>query len=474
MAIGPGTPSRIRTGRHGRERAGWRFRRAAMCPAADQSGDRERDVGARRPALDVASALACNAFSNPPAPAAAAGHGERHGEARATGRGRAVLGGQRRLGVCRAAPSQVVNLCDERRRAVTPRRVRTLSAQPRRFPVLENLVQVQSADRAGASGDLERYDGTTNGETRPMGKRSGAGLSTAAVATAAAAIVLAMQAAAGQAPATYDLTLAAVDGTTKILGRLPATVLAPRVSPDGQEIAFDMRDPESPDGGGLWVAPISNLDARRSVPGTGAPLNGAPLWTPDGERLLFLASGSRADAIFWRRADGTGDAEHLLDARGVEAWTAPHAFCYLTLAGNADYGIAQFDVMSRTSTTLVDRPGSAQHSCAASPDRRWLAYASNETGRYEVWLTPLPPTAVRYRLTGDGGTHPIWLPDGRSLYFYRDRQLFSLTLNLDGPAPVGGPRRLPIKGFAQTGQRRQFDLMPNGREFLVLMPAASR
>ena len=298
---------------------------------------------------------------------------------------------------------------------------------------------------------------------RPSGKT---------IACAALAIVLGLSyEMRGQPPSGYELTLMSVDGSRKSLGRLPASVYAPRISPDGRRIAFETRDPAGPDGGRLWVADLSDLAGRRPLPGTGAPLNWAPMWTPDGTRLLFLASGDRPDQIFWRRADGTGDAEHLLDARSAEGWNNNGAVLrFLTLAANNDYGVSLFDMKSRTITPLIDRPGSAQHSSAVSPDGRWVAYASNETGRYEVWLEPMPPTTVRYRMTTGGGSHPLWTPDGRSLFFDRDRQLFQVGLNLDGPAPTGPPVALPIKGFAQAEYRRQFDMMPGGREFLVLMP----
>ena len=274
-----------------------------------------------------------------------------------------------------------------------------------------------------------------------------------------------------QMPAGYDLTLIDVDGASKILGRLPASVYAPRVSPDGKRIAFETRDPAGPDGARLWVADMSNLASRKPLPKTDAPANWAPMWTPDGERLVFLASGDRPDAVMWRRADGTGEAEHLLDARSAEGWMNNGATMrFLTLRENRDYGISLLDVKTRAITALIDLPGSAQHSSAASPDSRWMAYASNETGRYEVWLEPLPRTGMRYQLTRDGGSHPLWLPDGRSLYFDRDHQLFKLAVNLKAPSPDWTPVPLPIKGFVQAEYRRQFDMLPNGRQFLVLIP----
>jgi Tol biopolymer transport system component len=277
----------------------------------------------------------------------------------------------------------------------------------------------------------------------------------------------------GQAPVGYDLTLVDVDGTRKVLGRLPASVYAPRVSPDGARIAFETRDPKGPDGGRLWVADFANPANRRALPSTGAPLNWAPMWTPDGQRLLFLASGDRPDAVLWRRADGTGEAEHLIDARSAEGWTDGGASLrFLTLTGNLDYGIALMDLATRKVTTLIDLRGSAQHSSAVSPDGRWMAYASNETGRYEVWLQPQPPTSVRWQITRAGGSHPLWMPDGKALYFDRGGQMFRVALNLDGPAPAAEPVALPIKGFAQAEYRRQYDLLANGRQFLMLFPVS--
>lgn len=275
-----------------------------------------------------------------------------------------------------------------------------------------------------------------------------------------------------QAPAGYELALVDVDGTKKVLGQLPPTVYAPRISPDGKHVAFETRDLSGTDGPRLWTAELSNITGRKPLPLVAGQINWAPMWTPDGQRLVFIVSGSdRPDAVYWRRADGTGDAEHLIDSRAGEGWNGGGAqMRFLTLKGNRDYGISLFDMKSRTVTRLVDWPGSAQHSSSISPDGRWMTYASNETGRYEVWIEPFPRSGARLQLTRDGGSHPLWAPDGRSLYFDRDHQMFRLDVNTQEMASIGEPTPLPIVGFAQAEYRRQFDLMPDGRQFLVLFP----
>lgn len=293
--------------------------------------------------------------------------------------------------------------------------------------------------------------------------------------TAGACVMLLMLAAArliGQ-PGGFELTLVSVDGTKKVLGRLTASVFAPRLSPDGGRIAFETRDPIGPDGARLWIAGLANIPERRPLDSVAGPQNWAPIWSVDGQRLVFLVSGSRPDALYWRRADGSGSAEHLVDARSAEGWIgAGTQLRVLTLTGNRDYGISLFDMQSRTLMTLVDLPGSAQHSSAVSPDGRWIAYASNESGRYDVWLEPLPRSGQRYQVTRNGGGHPMWLPDGKSLYFDRGRQIFQVTVNTSATPSAGEPVPLPVKDFVQGELRRQFDLMPDGKQFLMLFPIA--
>jgi Tol biopolymer transport system component len=272
-----------------------------------------------------------------------------------------------------------------------------------------------------------------------------------------------------QPVAGFTLALVSLDGTKTVLGNVPLSVFAPRLSPDGTRIAFEIRDGATPGGAGLRIAELTDLAKQTSLGTITGRLNWAPVWSPDGQRLVFLSSSERPDALFWRRTDGTGDAEYLVDARSAEGWIGNGAqLRFLTLTGNQDYGISLLDMATRKATTLIDVPGSAQHSSAVSPDGKWIAYASNETGRYEVWLEPLPRTSARYQLTRDGGGHPMWLPDGSAIYFERQRQLFRLAVNTSASVSSATPMPLPVSGFVQGELRRQFDVMPDGKRFLML------
>ncbi len=284
--------------------------------------------------------------------------------------------------------------------------------------------------------------------------------------------------AAEQMPTAFELALVDMKGNRKVLGTLPASVFAPRISPDGKQVAFELADPSPAPSTGpqtvrLYVAELKNIAQRRALPlTTSGTQNWAPIWSPDGRRLVYLVSGEKPDALYWRLADGQGEAEHLIDARAAEGmYQNGRQLSFITLTGNRDYGVSLLDITTKQITPLVDYPLSEQHSSRIAPDGRWFAYVSNETGRQEVWLEPLPQTGKRYQLTKTGGRHPEWSPNGRNLYFDQGGQLFRVEIFTGAQVPkVGDAVALPIRGFQQGDLRRQYDLMPDGRSFVMLFP----
>src|ERR1700733_5456916 len=283
--------------------------------------------------------------------------------------------------------------------------------------------------------------------------------------------------AAEQQSNNIQLVLVDMQGQKKVLGNLPDSVIAPRVSPDGKQVTFELTDPPASATAApsvkVYVADLDKLDQRRAVPQTiTEPRNFSPVWSPDELWIVFQGSGNGSDDLFQARlnANITEQPWYIGDGRSPESIDGHGAVVFLTLKGDKDYGISQLDPVTRKVTRLVDQPGSAQYSSAISPDGRWIAYASDESGRPEVWLEPLPITGKRVQLTKSGGSHPQWSPEGGKLYFDQDDQIFQMDIATSGEPKVGDPVALPIKGFLQGELRRQYDLTPDGKGFVMLFP----
>ncbi len=182
---------------------------------------------------------------------------------------------------------------------------------------------------------------------------------------------------------TVQVVLVDMQGQKTVLGNLPDSVVAPRVSPDGKQVTFELTDPPAPKTAPsvkVYVADLDKLDQRRALPQTIIqPLNFSPIWSPDQIWVVFQGSGNGSDDLFRARviANITEQPEYMGDGRSPEGVDKNGRVTYLTLKGDKDYGISQLDPGTRMALRLVDQPGSAQYSSAISPDGRWIGYASD-------------------------------------------------------------------------------------------------
>ena len=116
-------------------------------------------------------------------------------------------------------------------------------------------------------------------------------------------------------------------------------------------------------------------------------------------------------------------------------------------------------------------PGSTQNSGQFSPDGRWVAYMSRETGQYEVFVTPFPPSGAHWQVSANGGVQPHWSADGRELYFVsRSGEMMAASVNGRGPRFEVGQVRPLFRVNIYTGPRTEvlgYDVSPDGKRFLV-------
>ena len=193
------------------------------------------------------------------------------------------------------------------------------------------------------------------------------------------------------------------------------------LSPDGQRLALTVARPGSGEND-IWIKQLDHkLGTLTKLTFEGHNLN--PVWTPDGQRVLWAAGTSARSALRSRRADGTGAADTLfMSQRGVYSVVlTPDSNTFLlrhTTAPTAD--IALWHRGDTATVPLVASPVFAENAPALSPDGRWLAYTSDESGRTEVYVRPYPKVdAGRWQVSQAGGGSPHWSHTGREL-FYED------------------------------------------------------
>jgi Tol biopolymer transport system component len=270
--------------------------------------------------------------------------------------------------------------------------------------------------------------------------------------------------------------LAWVDPSGRI-ERLPVVDLenSPRVSPDAERLLLQ----RATGGNAIWIR-----DLRRGVESRLTREGGSvfwAVWTPDGKGLVFnLGEDFPREPLrlFRQPADGSRPAERLSE-KGVGGHLQPSAFSAdgaALLFQSSDNPETGFDAwVLPTSVDGEPRPLLRErfdeiHPCL-SPDGRWLAYASNESGRFEVRVRPYFGPGPVIQISANGGWEPIWCLAGDVLY-YRDlsgHRIMAVTLDTSAATPRPGRPRVVVEGDFVPGcpYGRKYDLAPDGR-FLVI------
>ena len=199
----------------------------------------------------------------------------------------------------------------------------------------------------------------------------------------------------------------------------------PRLSPDGKRLAVT--------GASINGQDVFILDLESGKPSrlTFDPANDRnPVWTPDGERIAYFSNGEEP-GLFWRAANGTGQAERLTTTQSYQAAKSFSPDGTQLIYLNYPSGIiSDIHVLSladeRTSQPLLQTE-ITEFDPRISPDGRWIAYVSNETGRNEVYVRPYPDVDDgKWQISTDGGEEPLWHPGGRELFFtIRQRMVVS-------------------------------------------------
>ena len=258
------------------------------------------------------------------------------------------------------------------------------------------------------------------------------------------------------------------DRAGKKLGTIGARqpqILMPVLSADGSQVVVEAGENDNTD---IWVHEVARGLKRRltldPVP------EGRPTWTPRVDKISFSSIRNGNMDVFIKPADGSGEAEPLLATPAGEwgyEWSADGKYLVGSGDGKLWYLRSEESEGTFEKVMFLDTPFDAL-SPDLSPDAKFLAYESNESGRYEVYVQPFPQGGAKWQVSTNGGSQPRWHGDGKEIFYVQGDTLMAAPVTTS-PAFSGGnaqPLFEDKTAFAARGQ--QYDVTPDGQRFVVV------
>jgi serine/threonine-protein kinase len=263
------------------------------------------------------------------------------------------------------------------------------------------------------------------------------------------------------------------------------TYLLPRLSPDGRRVTVAIAERETQ----IWLYDLSREALTRLT--FEGNTNLVPVWTRDGKRIVFASSDEGPQNLFWQLADGGGGLERLITseyANVPNSWSPDGqllSFIEVNPATGFDIWVLR---MGDTSQGSVQVPSASsgqvrkaepflrtpfnESAPRFSPDGCWLAYVSNESGRYEVYVQPYPGPGGKWQISTEGGMEPVWNPSGRELFFRTGDKMMAVGIATEPGFAAGKPRVLFEGPYLPTPLTEpNYDVSPDGKRFLMVKPS---
>jgi len=258
-----------------------------------------------------------------------------------------------------------------------------------------------------------------------------------------------------------------VDQSGKVtpVGVPDRTYELPRISPDGRFATVTVRE-DDPD---VWVIDLTRKTLTRLTTERGE--DESAVWSADSTRVTFASTRDGRRETLWKPADGSGPEQVLFASprhHHLAGWS-PDGELLLTEDGMP----TGWDLMTASMKTKEVKPlledRFSKEGAQISPDGRWLAYSSNESGRAEIYVRGFFGQGGRTSVSSDGGTEARWARDGRTLYYRRGDQLMALPVQTGRTFSAGTPRVLFEGAYSRLGwAQANYDVAPGGKGFLMI------
>jgi Tol biopolymer transport system component len=236
------------------------------------------------------------------------------------------------------------------------------------------------------------------------------------------------------------------------------------LSPAGRRVAVHIDETKID----VWIYDI----LRHSL----SPLVGhkstSPVWTPDGKRVTYeCEEGSGMDGLCWINADGSGGKGRLASNHGLPGSWSPDggwlAFTAVHPAFGRDLWLLPM-AGNRGPEPFVQTPAN-EEGPDFSPDGRWLAYSSDGSGTFQVYVQAFPGPGPKWQVSTDGGTEPCWARKGGELFYWNGDRMMSVSVKTAPEFAAGRPSLLFRSSHPKLRSgRRNYDVTPDGQRFLMI------
>lgn len=310
------------------------------------------------------------------------------------------------------------------------------------------------------------------GDPVPIAEQVTAGINGASEFHASENGILVFSASAAQAARLVEMDR---EGKQLRAFTLPNAILHLALSPDERRVALRVLDPQSRTRD-VWIEePARDIGTRFTYdPGN----ENYPLWAPDGKSVLYWSDAAASPGFYVKDLTGAGQTRQVMSWKGNEAeatdWSRDGKYVLFTVTGTTHATVSVFSMADRKTSIFLSGPFDAGYG-HFSPDGRYIAYCSNESGRNEVYVQTFPDRSDKWQISTKGGIEPAWSADGKQLYYLSsDQRIMSVTIRTTPSFEPGAPQSLfPLQVAVPDNGRNHYAVSSDGQRFMAIAPASA-
>jgi serine/threonine protein kinase/Tol biopolymer transport system component len=265
------------------------------------------------------------------------------------------------------------------------------------------------------------------------------------------------------AEAGRKLVLVNQSGTSQVLTQSEGAYEDLSLSPDGRRVALTVEGPTW----NIWIYEIPRGTLTRF---TFENDNRDPFWTPDGKRVVYTSFRNGKYGLYWKAADGSGGEEQLISDIN---WLCASSFssdgkelAYIEQSPDTGIDIWILSLDGERKPRPFLRTRFKEWFPEFSPDGHWLAYESDESGRFEIYVQQYPGPGRKVQISNEGGARPVWSHDGRTLFYAKGDKLMRVPIETKTGFAAGTAQQVFQGNYYASGH--YFDVMPDGKQFVFI------